>query len=149
MDHADPTLGLDPIARKGFLRHVITLLQSEGVTVFFSSHLLYEIEPVADCIASLDKGRIVKSGATDQLRETIRRFIVTPKPAADLTKIEQVLDVTQQDGQCLITCQSVTDQPRQAIAGMAAREVQECALNLDEIFEAYVIGTHAREVGSC
>ena len=38
----DPTLGLDPIARKAFLRHVITLLQAEGVTVFFSSHLLYE-----------------------------------------------------------------------------------------------------------
>jgi len=44
----DPTLGLDPIARKDFLRHVIDLLQSNNVTVFFSSHLLYEIEPVAD-----------------------------------------------------------------------------------------------------
>ncbi|MHC4773625.1 MAG: ABC transporter ATP-binding protein [Planctomycetota bacterium] len=49
----DPTLGLDPIARKDFLRHVIDLLQSNGVTVFFSSHLLYEIEPVADHIAIL------------------------------------------------------------------------------------------------
>ena len=36
----DPTLGLDPIARKDFLRHVIDLLQSNNVTVFFSSHLL-------------------------------------------------------------------------------------------------------------
>ena len=36
----DPTLGLDPIARKDFLRHVIDLLQSNGVTVFFSSHRL-------------------------------------------------------------------------------------------------------------
>jgi ABC-2 type transport system ATP-binding protein len=145
----DPTLGLDPIARKGFLRHVITLLQAEGVTVFFSSHLLYEIEPVADTIAILDKGRIIKTGDTGQLRETTRRFVVTPKPSADLTKIEQVLDVTQQDAQCLITCEAVTDQTRQAIKGMAMREVQECALNLDEIFEAYVIGNHGREVASC
>jgi len=36
----DPTLGLDPIARKDFLRHVIDLLQSNGVTVFVSSHRL-------------------------------------------------------------------------------------------------------------
>ena len=52
----DPTLGLDPIARKEFLRYVIGLLQSEGVTVFFSSHLLYEIEPVADYVAILEGG---------------------------------------------------------------------------------------------
>ena len=58
----DPTLGLDPIARKDFLRHVIDLLQSNGVTVFFSSHLLYEIEPVADHVAILDKGVICKIG---------------------------------------------------------------------------------------
>ncbi|MCF7975881.1 MAG: ABC transporter ATP-binding protein [Phycisphaerae bacterium] len=145
----DPTLGLDPIARKAFLRHVITLLQAEGVTVFFSSHLLYEIEPVADTIAILDRGRIVKTGHTDQLRESIRRFIVTPKPASDLGKLEHVLDVTQQDGQCLVTCEVVTDQTRLAIRAMADREIQECALNLDEIFEAYVIGNHGREVAPC
>lgn len=37
----DPALGLDPIMRKEFNRDVITLLQGEGVTVFYSSHLLY------------------------------------------------------------------------------------------------------------
>ncbi|HEY3244943.1 MAG TPA: ABC transporter ATP-binding protein, partial [Phycisphaerae bacterium] len=35
----DPTLGLDPIARKDFLREVIGQLQQRGITVFFSSHL--------------------------------------------------------------------------------------------------------------
>ncbi len=145
----DPTLGLDPIARKAFLRHVITLLQAEGVTVFFSSHLLYEIEPVADTIAILDKGRIIKAGATDQLREDIRRFIVTPKATSDLGKLSSVLDVTQQDGQCLVTCEGVDDQTRKTIQRMADRDVQECALNLDEIFEVYVIGNHGREVAPC
>ncbi|MHC4705265.1 MAG: ABC transporter ATP-binding protein [Planctomycetota bacterium] len=64
----DPTLGLDPIARKDFLRYVIGLLQSNGVTVFFSSHLLYEIEPVADYVAILEEGAIVKWGTTDELQ---------------------------------------------------------------------------------
>jgi len=145
----DPTLGLDPIARKAFLRLVITLLQAEGVTVFFSSHLLYEIEPVADTVAILDQGRIIKAANTDKLRDTTRRFIVTPKPASDLSKLDHVLDVTQQDGQSLITCDAVDDHTRRAIKNMAAREVQECALNLDEIFEAYVIGNRCREVAPC
>lgn len=145
----DPTLGLDPIARKGFLRHVITLLQAEGVTVFFSSHLLYEIEPVADCIAILDKGRIIKTGATDRLREDIRRFLVTLKPGADLGRLDHILDVTRRDGQHLVACEAVTNQTRQAIQALSDRDVQECALNLDEIFEAYVIGNHGQEVTAC
>ncbi len=82
----DPTLGLDPIARKEFLRSVITLLQAEGATVFFSSHLLYEIEPVADWVAILDHGRIVKAAPTDELRDTIRRFVLRPKASMDLSK---------------------------------------------------------------
>src|SRR5688572_6973344 len=44
----DPALGLDPIMRKQFNRDLITHLQCEGRTVFYSSHLLYEVEPVAD-----------------------------------------------------------------------------------------------------
>ena len=82
----DPTLGLDPIARKEFLRSVITLLQAEGATVFFSSHLLYEIEPVADWVAILDRGRIVKAAPTDELRDTVRRFVLRPKASMDLSK---------------------------------------------------------------
>ena len=39
----DPTLGLDPIARKDFLRHVIDLLQSNGVTVFLQSPAVLHI----------------------------------------------------------------------------------------------------------
>ena len=44
----DPVLGLDPLARRDFLRDVIGQLQARAVTVFFSSHLLYEIEPICD-----------------------------------------------------------------------------------------------------
>ena len=51
----DPALGLDPIMRKQFNRDLITHLQGEGRTVFYSSHLLYEVEPVADEVAILDK----------------------------------------------------------------------------------------------
>src|SRR5439155_23296149 len=72
----DPSLGLDPIMRKEFLRDVVTHLQGEAVTVFFSSHLLYEIEPVADAVAILDKGRIVRAGPTEELRHKVKRLIL-------------------------------------------------------------------------
>src|SRR5262245_48206626 len=49
----DPALGLDPIMRKEFNRDLIAHLQGEGTTLLYSSHLLYEVEPIADAVAIL------------------------------------------------------------------------------------------------
>lgn len=142
----DPTLGLDPIARKDFLRYVIDLLQSDGVTVFFSSHLLYEIEPVADHVAILDRGVIIKTGKTDLLRESVRKFIVAAKPGADLGRVGGVLDVVKSGENALVTVEDCDQAKRAAIKEMTTDGLQEMALNLDEIFEAYVIGNRGKGV---
>jgi ABC-2 type transport system ATP-binding protein len=136
----DPTLGLDPIARKEFLRHIIDLLQTNGVTVFFSSHLLYEIEPVADHIAILDKGLIIKTGRTDQLRESVRRFIFRRAGSEPLTGIPGLLDVAPAADVATIVVEDCSDATRAAVHRLASGNVQETGLNLDEIFEAYVVG---------
>ena len=136
----DPTLGLDPIARKDFLRHVIGLLQTNGVTVFFSSHLLYEIEPVADYIAILDNGTIIKSAKTLDLRETVKRFIFTDTNDLDPKQLPGILDVTGNAGKLAVTIEDCDEQKRSAINNAPANLISEVALNLDEIFEAYVIG---------
>jgi len=145
----DPTLGLDPIARKELLRSVITLLQAQGTTVFFSSHLLYEIEPVADWVAILDRGWILKAAPTDELRDTIRRFVLRPKASLNLAKIPGVLDAVQQDGQWNVTVESADKGACAALTAAGGEDVQEMGLNLDEIFEAYVIGNRGREVAPC
>jgi len=142
----DPTLGLDPIARKDFLRRVIDLLQSNGVTVFFSSHLLYEIEPVADHIAILDKGVIIKTCKTEQLRESVRKFILTPKPEVDFRQVPGILDVLKAGENVSITIEDCDEAKRAKIRGLSSDGVQETALNLDEIFEAYVIGNRGELV---
>ena len=73
----DPALGLDPIMRKQFNRDLITHLQGEGRTVFYSSHLLYEVEPVADEVAILDAGRIVRQADTETLRRDVKQLILS------------------------------------------------------------------------
>jgi ABC-2 type transport system ATP-binding protein len=140
----DPTLGLDPIARKDFLRHVIDLLQSNGVTVFFSSHLLYEIEPVADHIAILDNGIIRKCGKTELLRDSVRKFILTPRPGTDFAAISGLLDVVKAGENAALTVENCDDQIRSRIKQLSQNGTEETALNLDEIFEAYVIGNQGR-----
>ncbi len=48
----DPALRLDPVSRKEFNRDLVEHLQAEGRTVVYSSHLLDEVEAVADVVAS-------------------------------------------------------------------------------------------------
>ena len=140
----DPTLGLDPIARKDFLRHVIDLLQSNNVTVFFSSHLLYEIEPVADHIAILDEGIIVKASTTEQLRESVRRFALTPTSGADFGNVPGILDVLKVGANVSVTLEDCDQAKRGSLKSASVNGMTETALNLDEIFEAYVIGNRGR-----
>lgn len=136
----DPTLGLDPIARKDFLRHVIDLLQSNSVTVFFSSHLLYEIEPVADHIAILDNGVIRTHGKTEDLRDSVRRFIFKSNPDPDFSTVKGLLDVRRAADSVSVTIENCDNQKRSQLKQLSQNGIEETALNLDEIFEAYVIG---------
>jgi ABC-2 type transport system ATP-binding protein len=62
----EPTSGLDPAGRKEVLDLVHSLKQL-GKTVFFSSHILTEVEQVCDRVVIIDRGRLVRSGRLDEL----------------------------------------------------------------------------------
>lgn len=134
----DPALGLDPIMRKEFNRDLITHLQSEGRTVFYSSHLLYEVEPIADEVAILDRGKIVIQQDTDSLRRDVKKIIMDTKDFDTHTEMLSKLDVYRGYGK---TNTTITNAP-QSIEKLrdAAVKFEVIDLNLDEIFEAYVIG---------
>ncbi|MDB5299985.1 MAG: ytrB 2 [Phycisphaerales bacterium] len=139
----DPTLGLDPIMRKEFLRDVVTYLQGERVTVFFSSHLLYEVEPVADTVAILDRGRILRQAETEDLRNKVKRLIVPAEDEHALRDLPGVLDLSHSGRQAAAVVEDVS--AALPILEAAGVEAQEIDLNLDEIFEAYVIGRKERQ----
>jgi len=65
----EPTLGLDPQSRKLLWTHVQTLNETEGVTVFLTTHYMDEAERVAGRIAIIDHGKIVAMGTSAELKE--------------------------------------------------------------------------------
>jgi ABC-2 type transport system ATP-binding protein len=134
----DPTLGLDPISRKQFNRDIIEYLQAEKRTVFYSSHLLYEVEAVADAVGILDQGRIVRIGCTEDLQREIKRVVLTAEAVAKCPKPEKLLDVARDGARVLVTL----DDSNRWIADLQADGVDHVVedLSLDEIFEAFVIG---------
>ena len=134
----DPTLGLDPIMRKAFLRDLVAHLQGERASVFFSSHLLYEVEPVADSVVILDRGTVLRQAATDDLRAAVKRLVAPAAAEPVLARLPGLLDLARAGRQVTAVVDGVAAaRPVLAAAGVAVDEVD---LNLDEIFEAFVIG---------
>ena len=68
----EPSSGLDPIVRRDILAAAIRTTASEGRTVLFSSHLLEEVEQVADHVTMISNGTIVLSALLTDIRESHR-----------------------------------------------------------------------------
>jgi len=65
----EPTLGLDPQSRNQLWTHVRNLNESEGVTVFLTTHYMDEAERVAQRLAIIDHGRLVAQGSAAELKQ--------------------------------------------------------------------------------
>ncbi len=63
----EPSSGLDPCARQDILAAVVRTVADEGRTVLFSSHLLHEVQRVADQVAMLHRGRLLLNEGVEEL----------------------------------------------------------------------------------
>ncbi|HZU00073.1 MAG TPA: ABC transporter ATP-binding protein [Ktedonobacteraceae bacterium] len=81
----EPTTGLDPVARQMFLTTLVREVAAAGKTIFFSSHILSEVEAIADRVAILHHGTIVLSDELDHLRERQKmlRLVYAEQPSAE------------------------------------------------------------------
>ncbi len=68
----EPSSGLDPIVRRDILGAVIRTIADEGRTVLFSSHLLDEVEQVADHVTMIHRGAIALSAPLSAIKESFR-----------------------------------------------------------------------------
>jgi ABC-type multidrug transport system ATPase subunit len=68
----EPSSGLDPIVRRDILGAIIRTIADEGRTVLFSSHLLDEVEEVADHVTMISEGKIVLSARLSVIKDSHR-----------------------------------------------------------------------------
>ena len=100
----EPMSGLDPVGRKE-VRDLIVEEANEGRTVFFSSHILSDVELLCDRVCILRKGEVVVSGAMDELVSSkVRRHEITLiDPPEDLLKDPaSITSSAQRSGKTLV-----------------------------------------------
>jgi ABC-2 type transport system ATP-binding protein len=135
----EPSSGLDPIVRRDILGAIIRTIADQGRTVLFSSHLLDEMERVADHVAMLHRGHVVFCAGLDDIKETHHRL--TLRFETDRTSAPE-LDgaLTCQGGgqEWTALCNGRLGELESAVNRIGARIVDKHVPSLDEIFVAQV-----------
>ncbi len=72
----EPTLGLDPAARKTVWENLTSFKREYGTTVFFNTHYMDEADLYSDKIAIIDRGKMVKFGTASELKHSLRREVI-------------------------------------------------------------------------
>ncbi len=133
----EPSSGLDPIVRRDILEAVIRTVSEEGRTVFFSSHLLEEIERVSDYVAMLHQGHLVLCGPLDDIKAQHRRFMLSfATPQSKPPVIAGALSVTGAGREWAVICNGTRNELPAIVTALGARIIEEQAVSLNDIFVA-------------
>ncbi|HIZ70329.1 MAG TPA: ABC transporter ATP-binding protein [Candidatus Atopostipes pullistercoris] len=96
----EPTSGLDPLMEQVFQEEV-EKIKKAGKAILLSSHILSEVERLADKVVIIRQGEIVETGTLDELRHLTRSTVtlVTQGDVANIASLEGVHDFVQTDDQ--------------------------------------------------
>ncbi len=149
----EPTAGLDPLMQHEVYR-LFRQARSEGATVFFSSHVISEVEAIASRVAIIREGVIVEEAEPHQLVSmALRRVHVRFQEAVDpapLDRAEGVHLVSQSNGlHATLQVAGEMDHLIKALASLPVADLEIERPSLEEIFLSYYEGQEevSRDVG--
>ena len=136
----EPTSGLDAMVRKEFLESVVNVAADEGRTVLISSHLLNDVERVADRVALMDNGKIRLVEDLEQLKERLREVRITFSAAPpESLAVPDILSLAKAEHEWLAVIDHFgADTMTELQAQLPGATLVPRALNLEEIFVALV-----------
>jgi ABC-2 type transport system ATP-binding protein len=137
----EPTFGLDPLMQQEVLR-LVKEARQKGATVFFSSHILSEVQEIADRVGIIRKGVLVEVADTASLiNRSLRRTRIRfkqPVDASTMTGLPGVKLLSQDDGLSLtLQVEGEMDALIKALAGFPVVDFETERPSLEEIFLAY------------
>jgi len=99
----EPTSGLDPINRQEILRIILEEIAVESKTVFFSTHLLGDVERIADSVAIIKNGKLIEKRMVDDLKSNVKkiRVVFQKEPDKEIFSLQGIKDYSR-DGKAYI-----------------------------------------------
>lgn len=138
----DPALGLDPVARHAFLESMVYVTREKRCTIFFSSHLLSDVERVADRIAVLDHNVLRACCSVEtfrqQVRQVVLRFEGEPPLLSTLPEVQGLLHSVRMGNELKLTLVNANGEVDEAMKHIGASSIEPVPLGLEEAFLAYL-----------
>lgn len=135
----EPTTGLDPLVQQTVME-LVREVKGEGATVFFSSHILPEVQAVCDRVGIIRDGRLV---ATERVEDLTHqhfkqvRFVFDTPPAADAFRREGVTVLAQDGAGVTLEIRQNLDEVMSEAAALGIADIETIPVSLEEIFLAY------------
>ncbi|MEM2293493.1 MAG: ATP-binding cassette domain-containing protein [Candidatus Bathyarchaeia archaeon] len=156
----EPTIGLDPAARKVVWERLNVFKKEYGVTIFFNTHYMDEADLYADDIAIINKGKIVARGTSEELKHslggeiiafTLEKAILKPEIVEEFRKLSFVKDIFIEDGSLSVFVDDAESTLSSLMnifkgEGISVRKVSITKPTLDDVFLKYV-GARLEEKG--
>lgn len=131
----EPVASLDPMARRQFLQQLIEIAADENRSIIFSTHIVSDVERVANQVWMLRDGRLAYQGQLDRLKETfVRVTIKRDEPLPVDLQLPNTVTQKVKVNQAVITLKHWRPAMQQEIANKFAAQVQVEYLNLEDIF---------------
>jgi ABC-2 type transport system ATP-binding protein len=131
----EPTSGLDPIVRRDFIENIVSEIAEEGKTVLFSSHIVEEVERVADYVGIMDEGELLLVSTIDEIKSSYKRVrYATNGTRPDVAGVAGVLMVENGRHEQVLTVHGFGDETMRQLDERGVRNPEVLPISLEDIF---------------
>ncbi len=131
----DPTLGLDTVARRQFLELAIEIIQQQGRTILFCSHILSDVERIADRIGILAAGKLVVDCPLEKLKERVKKLrVIFPESAPANVYMTEIVNQQIEGRVMVITVANWNKQKQAVLDTFKPSSCTEIPMSLEDIF---------------
>lgn len=128
----DPALGLDPVARMSLIEAMLAVTRKNDRTILFSSHLINDVERVADRVAILDRSVLRVNCPIEEFRNRLKCWSLEfPMGFPELPEIPGMVHVHQFENKLEITVANPDDQTATILESLGAINVEPHPLSLE------------------
>jgi ABC-2 type transport system ATP-binding protein len=135
----EPTGGLDPLVQQTVLE-MVREAQADGRTIFFSSHILSEVQAVCDRVGIIRQGELVATQRVEELiAARVKRLTLTfaALPPADLFTLAGVTEIARTESSVTLEVGDNLAAVLAAAAQQDVRDIETHNMSLEEIFLDY------------
>jgi len=131
----DPTLGMDTVVRRHFLELAIELIAQQGRTILFCSHILGDVERIADRIGILAAGKLVVDCPLEELKERVKKLrVIFPESAPANLHLKEIINQQNHGREMVITVANWNQQKQAILDTFKPSSCTEIPMSLEDIF---------------